>query len=38
MKLTAESTVINDDKLNTNIDNAQSTANSAKSVADNTAQ
>lgn len=38
MKLTAESTVINDDKLNTNIDNAQSTANSAKQVADNTAQ
>lgn len=38
MKLTAESTVINDDKLNTDIDNAQSTANSAKSVADNTAQ
>lgn len=38
MKLTAESTVINDDKLNTNIDSAQSTADAAKSVADNTAQ
>lgn len=38
MKLTAESTVINDDKLNTNIDNAQTTANSAKQIADDTAQ
>ena len=38
MKLTAESTVINDDKLNTNIDNAQNTANSAKQIADDTAQ
>ena len=45
MKLTAETTVINDGKLNTNIntaqataDTAQATANSAKTVADNTAQ
>lgn len=38
MKLTAESTVINDNKLNTDIDNAQETANQAKTVADNTAQ
>lgn len=34
MKLTAESTVINDNKLNTNIDNAQNVANEAKAVAD----
>lgn len=45
MKLTAESTVINDAKINTDIDtaqtsadNAQTTANQAKTVADNTAQ
>ena len=45
MKLSAESTVINDGKLTTNIDNAQAsadnaqeTANQAKTVADNTAQ
>lgn len=34
MKLTAESTVINDNKLNTNIDNAQTTANGARAIAD----
>lgn len=33
MKLTAESTVINDEKLNTNIDNAQATADDAITVA-----
>lgn len=33
MKLTAESTVINDSKLNTNIDNAQATADGAVAVA-----
>ncbi len=38
MKLTAESTVINDSKLNTDIDNAQDIATQAKTVADNTAQ
>lgn len=38
MKLTAESTVINDSKLNTNINNAQNTADTAKNIADNTAQ
>lgn len=38
MKLTAESTVINDDKLNTNIDSAQTTADEAKQIADNTNQ
>lgn len=35
MKLTAESTVINDNKLNTNIDNAQTTADAATTKADN---
>ena len=34
MKLTAESTVINDSKLNTNIDNAQAAADRAQSTAD----
>lgn len=38
MKLSTESTVINDKKLNTNIDNAQETADHAKTIADNTAQ
>ena len=45
MKLTAEATVLNDNKLNTNIDKAQdtadtaqATANQAKSIADNTNQ
>lgn len=45
MKLTAEATVLNDDKLNTNINNAQNTADSAKTtaesaknIADSTAQ
>lgn len=38
MKLSTESTVINDKKLNTNIDNAQETADQAKTIADNTAQ
>lgn len=38
MKLTAESTVINDQKINTDIDTAQTTANDAKTIADNTNQ
>lgn len=45
MKLTAEATVINDEKLNIDIDNAQTTADEAKAtadeakaIADNTAQ
>lgn len=38
MKLTAESTVINDQKINTDIGTAQTTANDAKSIADNTNQ
>lgn len=38
MKLTAESTVIDDNKLNNDIDTAQETANQAKTVADTTAQ
>ena len=45
MKLSTETTVVNDGKLNTNItnaqnsaDNAQNTANDAKGIADNTAQ
>lgn len=33
MKLTAESTVVNDGKLNTNIDNAQTSANNAQTTA-----
>lgn len=38
MKLTAAATVINDEKLNTNISNAQTTAAQAKTIADNTNQ
>lgn len=38
MKLTAESTVINDQKINTDISTAQTTANDAKTIADNTNQ
>lgn len=38
MKLTAEATVLNDDKLTSSINNAQNTADSAKTIADNTNQ
>lgn len=38
MKLTAEATVLNDDKLTSSINTAQTTANDAKSIADNTNQ
>lgn len=38
MKLTTESTVVNDKKINTDIDNAQTTADDAKTIATDTAQ
>lgn len=38
MKLTTESTVINDKKINTDIDTAQTTADDAKTIATDTAQ